>query len=144
MSVLEVHLRLSSHREAFLEQVNELWKEHDEQTKNVTASLKEDAHAARLCAAAGLRQLAMSRNGDCAYLCAARWWHAVAKGAPYPGAEEGGRGVATLDYANPAKTVTVQKINTGVLSRFSGGRTSLVDSKTAITVGSGNAVCVLE
>ena len=56
----------------------------------------------------------------------------------------GGRGGSTLDYANPAKTVTVQKINTGVLSRFSGGRTSLVDSKTAITVGSGNAVCVLE
>ena len=95
MSVLEVHLRLRSHREAFLEQVNELWKEHDEQTKNVTASLKEDAHAARLCAAAGLRQLAMSRNGDCAYLCAARWWFAVAQGAPYPGAGEGGRGAGS-------------------------------------------------
>ena len=41
MSVLELHSRLSSHREAFLEQVNELWK-------NVNASLKENAPAVRL------------------------------------------------------------------------------------------------
>lgn len=67
----------------------ELWKEKDEQQKAELASRKEGAYAEQLCAATALRQLAVSRNGNCAYACAARWWRKVVEGAPYPGEEAG-------------------------------------------------------
>ena len=56
----------------------------------------------------------------------------------------GGYGVATINYADPANTVKVQQIDTGVLTRGEGGsgRTTVIDSKTALVVGS-CGVCVL-
>ena len=163
LSVLELHSRLSLQREALLEQVNELWKEHDEQTKNANASLKEDAHAARLCAATGLRQLAMNRNGNCAYLCAARWWIAVAKGAPYPGkgedgrAESGGgkygqeeeeeevaRGAAAMRTAVAARLRALLAANVpAVLSEVDGEINDLTKTAPSRRTATGELLCAL-
>jgi hypothetical protein len=91
LALVELHSQLSEQREATIKQVNELWKEHAAEMANADASLTEDRRAVRRCAAAGLLRVEIPRDGNCAYLCAARWQLAVAQGAAYPGAEEESR-----------------------------------------------------